>query len=174
MIRKKMRFFEKAIENIIFTSRWLLVPFYIGLVIALAGLMVQFVYKLYITIPHFMEMPQTEAILVSISMIDMSLTGNLIVMVIFAGYENFISKIDLAEAAERPVWMGAISFSDLKLKLMASIVAISAIHLLEAFMDLEKWSDRKLAWLIGIHVTFMISALMLTWMDMLSSSKKSK
>ena len=98
-------------------------------------------------------------------MIDMSLTGNLVVMVIFSGYENFVSKIDLSESAERPDWMGSITFSDLKLKLMASIVAISAIHVLEAFMDLEHWTSEKLAWLVGIHMIFMLSALMMAWME---------
>ena len=165
MVRNKLAPLEKLVEKIMFTSRWLLVPFYIGLVFALIGLTVLFTIKLFNTIPHMMTMSQTEAILITVAMIDMSLTGNLVVMVIFAGYENFISKIDLSENAERPDWMGTITFSDMKLKLMASIVAISAIHVLEAFMDLDKWSNEKLAWLIGIHMVFMVSALMMAWME---------
>ncbi|MCX8501952.1 MAG: TIGR00645 family protein [Alphaproteobacteria bacterium] len=165
MIRKKLAPIEKVLEKTVFVSRWLLVPFYLGLVLALFGLVVQFAIKLYGTIPHILDMGQTEAILVTVAMIDMSLTGNLVVMVIFAGYENFVSKIDLGESAARPDWMGTITFSDMKLKLMASIVAISAIHVLEAFMDLDRWGTEKLAWLVGIHMVFIVSALLMAWME---------
>lgn len=171
MLRKKLAPLERSIEFIIFTSRWLLVPFYLGLAVALVIMVVKFVDLLIGNIPHIAEMDQTHVILMAVAMIDMSLTGNLLVMVIFAGYENFISKIDLHEEAERPDWMGTISFSDLKLKLMASIVAISAIHLLEAFMAIEKYSNEKLGWLVGIHMTFVVSALLLAWVDKFSHSE---
>ncbi len=86
-------------------------------------------------------------------------------MVIFAGYESFVSRLDVDGHQDRLGWMGQIGFGDLKLKLMASIVAISAIHLLEAFMNADNMTDRKLGWLVGIHMAFVTSGVLLALMD---------
>jgi uncharacterized protein (TIGR00645 family) len=103
-----------------------------------------------------------------LGLIDLSLMGSLIVMVMFAGYENFVSKLDIEDHSDKPSWMGHVDFSDLKIKLMASIVAISAIHVLESFMNVEHLADRELAWSVGIHMSFVLSALLLAVMDRLS------
>jgi uncharacterized protein (TIGR00645 family) len=103
-----------------------------------------------------------------LSLIDLSLMGNLLLMVIFAGYENFVSRLDLHSHDDRPQWMGHVGFGDLKLKLMTSIVAISAIQVLEAFMNISHVSDRDLAWSVGLHVAFIVSAVLLAVMDRLS------
>ena len=121
-----------------------------------------------------MDARDTDIILGILTLIDLSLAGNLLLIVIFSGYENFISKIDHVDEAHRPDWMGNVDFGGLKLKLLASIVAISAIHLLKAFMDVSKYSDRDLMWLTIVHAVFVGSGVLLAWSDKLSYSKKNQ
>lgn len=164
---------ERGLELWIFRSRWLLAPFYLGLVIALAGLLVVFAGEVVHQLAGVPAMRPEDAILMALSFIDLSLTANLLLIVIFSGYENFVSKIDTGEDEDRPSWMGAVDFSGLKMKLIASIVAISAIALLRAFMRLTEgqggFDDRTLAWLVGIHLTFVVSGVLLALMDLLAS-----
>lgn len=163
--------FERSLELWIFRSRWLLAPFYVGLIVALGALLVVFANEALHELSGLMSMKPEGAILMVLSLIDLSLAANLLLIVIFSGYENFVSKIDTGADEDRPSWMGAVDFSGLKLKLIASIVAISAIALLRAFMKLaegEGPDDRTLAWLVGIHVTFVISGVLLALMDWLS------
>jgi uncharacterized protein (TIGR00645 family) len=113
-------------------------------------------------------MKPEDAILMALSLIDLSLAGNLLLIVIFSGYENFVSKIDTASHDERPEWMGTVDFSGLKMKLIASIVAISAIALLRSFLQLgegQAVDERELMWLVIIHITFVVSGVMLALMD---------
>lgn len=135
---------EKAIERGLFASRWLMAPFYVGLVVGLLVLLVKFGQELLHFIENVLHATESQVILGILSLIDLSLTANLVLLVVFSGYENFVSRMDLADHSERPEWMGKIDFSGLKLKLIASIVAISAIQLLKAFMDLGSASDRDL------------------------------
>jgi len=165
-----MRKAEHALERVIFGSRWLLAPFYLGLIVCLAVLLVKFVQELVHIVPGVLTMRETDVILAVLTMVDLSLAGNLLLMVIFAGYENFVSRIDVADEKDRPEWMGKVDYSGLKLKLVASIVAISAIHLLKSFMDVNEKSDRELAWLVGIHMAFVVSGVLLAWMDKLTAS----
>lgn len=163
---------EQFLELWIFRSRWLLAPFYVGLIIALGALLWVFAAETWRELSHVMTMSPEDAILMALSLIDLSLAANLLLIVIFSGYENFVSKIDTGEDQDRPSWMGAVDFSDLKLKLIASIVAISAIALLRAFMKLSEgdgMNDRTLAWLVGIHVTFVVSGAVLALMDWITS-----
>ncbi|WP_374574572.1 TIGR00645 family protein [Phenylobacterium sp.] len=162
---------ERWLEDGLFRSRWLMAPFYVGLVIALAGLVVVFANEAWHEFVHLTSMSPEEAILMVLSLIDLSLAGNLLLIVIFSGYENFVSKIDTGDDEDRPGWMGTVDFSGLKMKLIASIVAISAIALLKAFMKLAEGadiSDRTLMWLVIIHVTFVVSGVFLALMDWLS------
>ena len=160
---------EKAMERGIFASRWILAPFYVGLIAALAVLLIKFVQELFHFAPHVLEATESEVILGVLTLIDFSLAGNLLLMVIFAGYENFVSKIDVHEHVDRPSWMGMVDFSGLKLKLIASIVAISGIHLLKAFMNIHAIDKDELMWLIITHATFVTSGVLLAWMDLLVS-----
>ncbi len=121
-------------------------------------------------IPHVWEASESEVILQVLGLIDFTLTGSLVVIVIFSGYENFVSRIDQSEHRDWPEWMGKIDFIGLKLKLMSSIVAISAIQLLRAFMSLKEQSDRDLAWYCGIHLVFVVSALLLALTDRFSGA----
>lgn len=162
---------ERWLETGLFNARWLMAPFYVGLVFALAGLVVVFFNEAVHEFSHIHTMSPEEAILMVLSLIDLSLAGNLLLIVIFSGYENFVSKIDTANHEDRPGWMGTVDFSGLKMKLIASIVAISAIALLRAFMRLsegEAIEDRALMWLVVIHVTFVVSGVLLALMDWLA------
>ena len=160
------------LEISLFRSRWLMAPFYVGLVVALAALLVVFVAEAWRELSHLMSMSPEDAILMVLSLIDLSLAGNLLLIVVFSGYENFVSKINTGDDEDRPSWMGTVDFSGLKMKLMASIAAISAIALLKAFMELAEGQavdDRHLAWLVGIHITFVVSGVLLALMDWLAS-----
>jgi uncharacterized protein (TIGR00645 family) len=164
--------FERWLETGLFRARWLMAPFYVGLVAALAVLIIVFFREAWVEFSHVMTMSPEGAILMVLSLIDLSLAGNLLLIVIFSGYENFVSKIDTGDHEDRPSWMGTVDFSGLKMKLIASIVAISAIALLKDFMKLaegEAIEDRHLAWLVGIHVTFVASGVLLALMDYVTS-----
>ena len=142
--------------------------FYFGLIVGLACLVIVFVNEAIHEFSGVLTMSPADAILMVLSLIDLSLAGNLLMIVVFSGYENFVSKIDTGGDEDRPSWMGTVDFSGLKMKLIASIVAISAIALLRAFMKLsegEAIPDRTLAWLVGIHLTFVVSGVILAAMD---------
>lgn len=168
-----VKVFESAIETVLFNSRWLLAPFYIGLIAALVMLLISFVRQLVAAVPRAMSMGTEDVILAVLSLIDMSLAANLVLIVIFSGYENFVSKINTGDSEDRPSWMGTLDFSGLKMKLIGSIVAISAISLLRAFMDVTRpnavLDNAKLAWLVGLHLTFIISGVLFALMDWLAS-----
>jgi uncharacterized protein (TIGR00645 family) len=162
---------ERTLEFGLFNARWLMAPFYIGLVLALAALLVVFVNELLHELPHVFTMKAEDGILMALSLIDLSLAGNLLLIVIFSGYENFVSKIDTG-SHDRPSWMGTVDFQGLKMKLIASIVAISAIALLRAFMQLAEEGPLeavKLSWMVGIHLTFCVSGVLMAIMDWLGS-----
>jgi len=163
---------ERTLENGLFLSRWLMAPFYVGLVIALGMLLVVFVEELVHAVPGVMGAGAETMILTVLTLIDLSLAGNLVLIVIFSGYENFVSKIDTGDDEDRPGWMGTVDFSGLKMKLIASIVAISAIALLKAFMKLaqgEAVEQTTLIWLVSLHLTFIISGVLLALMDWIAS-----
>ena len=163
---------EHLLEHALFRARWLLAPFYVGLVLALAAVLVVFGNELIHQLSGLLVMTPAKAILMALSLIDLSLTGNLLLIVIFSGYENFVSKIHAGEDEDRPSWMGTVDFSGLKMKLIASIVAISAIALLRAFMEVAEGDavdERRLHWLVMIHLIFVVSGVLLATMDFVAS-----
>jgi uncharacterized protein (TIGR00645 family) len=162
---------ERALEQGLFLSRWLMAPFYIGMVIALLALLAVFVEELVHELPGILTMKPEDAILLALSLIDLSLAGNLLLIVMFAGYENFVSRIEI-DAEDRPDWMGKVNFSGLKMKLSASIVAISGIALLRAFMELGEGAHvdhSQLMWMAAIHLVFVVSGVLLALMDWLNT-----
>ena len=166
---------EDTLEGMIFSSRWLLAPFYVGLVGAVILLLVKFVQEFTYMVPHLLDSTEGEAILAILTLVDMSLVANLLLIIILSGYENFVSKIDAAGHEDKPDWMGKMDFSSLKLKLIASIVAISAIELLKAFINMDKVLDeRVLKWKVGIHITLVISGVLFAVMDRLSDPKSNQ
>ena len=165
-----MRNIELVIEAIIFQWRWVLAPFYIGLAFCLLLLLYHFgvqIFEFVVKIPHASE---TDVILGLLSLIDVVFTGNLVLIVVMSGYENFVSRIEASDH-DRPDWMTKVDFGGLKHKLMTSIVAISAIQLLRAFMNIDQYDNTKLAWLAGIHIVFLISMLVVALADRLSDDR---
>ena len=156
---------EKIFETLIFASRWLLAPFYLGLAVSLVVLLIKFAGELLHIASHAFTSTESEVILGVLALVDLTLTGSLLIIVIFSGYENFVSKIDHSGHRDWPEWMGTIDFSGLKLKLLSSIVAISAIQLLKQFMSLKTVSDRDIFWLVVIHVVFVVSGVLLALSD---------
>ena len=157
--------FRQAIERIIFGSRWLLVPLYVALALSLLELLVQGAVKLYSAAIEFWSLGEEGVLLSVLAVVDLTLTASLVVIVIISGYTNFVTPVEMRPGDLRPHWVAEIDFGELKLKLMASIVAISAIKLLEGFMDVSHTSDRELYWLAGIHLTFVVSAALLALAD---------
>ena len=157
-----------VIDRVIFASRWLLVPLYLALVLSLVELLVQGAMKLYSAASHFADLGDEGVLLSVLSIVDLTLTASLVIIVVISGYTNFVSPVEMHDNDARPHWIGEIDFSELKLKLMASIVAISGIKLLEGFMEVSTLSDRELYWLAGIHLTFVVSTLFLALADWFS------
>jgi uncharacterized protein (TIGR00645 family) len=156
---------EKAVESFLFASRWILAPFYIGLALAMIVLLVKFIGEFIHVAQVAIKATEAEMILGILSLVDLALTGSLLVIVVFSGYENFVSRFDHSHHRDWPVWMGTIDFTALKLKLLSSIVAISAVQLLKQFMDLTKVTDREIFWYVVIHLTFVGSSVLLALSD---------
>lgn len=157
---------ERALEQVLFRSRWLMAPFYVGLVVALLVLLFKFGHELLHFVTHAVAATESDIILGVLTLVDLTFTGNLVLIVIFSGYENFVSKIDPNGHPDWPEWMTQVDFAGLKQKLLASIVAISAIALLKAFMNLKPDADPSyLTWLVIIHVVFVGSSLVLALSD---------
>ena len=166
---------ERGFESLIFNSRWLMAPFYLGLVVSLAVLLLKFCMMLWEFILHAPGAKESDIILGVLSLIDVSLTGNLILIVVFSGYENFVSRIDPGGHPDWPEWMTKVDFAGLKQKLLASIVAISAIQVLKAFMNIDAAFDaQRLGWLVGVHLVFVVSTLVLALSDRWGGDHKSE
>lgn len=164
---------EHAIEYGLFASRWIMAPFYVGLSLSLFLLLYGFILEFihfYALLPN---VSQNDIILGVLSLIDLSLAGNLVLIVIFSGYENFVSKIDIGnDAVDKFDWRGEVDFSALKLKLIASIVAISGIHLLQVFMNINTYTEKELYWMVVLHVVFILSGVLMAVMDYITVSTK--
>ncbi len=173
MAEQKVQF-EATLERWLVASRWLLAPFFIGLALAIIVLLIKFVQEFVHLVTHALALTEAEAILAILSLVDIALTGALVMIVIFSGYENFVSRIDHTTDRNWPEWMGSIDFTALKIKLLGSIVAISAIQLLKQFMAVKTAPDRDLMWYVGIHLVFVVSSVLLALSDRISGDIKSK
>ena len=159
---------ERKFENLLYASRWLLAPIYFGLSLALLALGIKFFQEVLHVLPAVLELKETDLVLIVLSLVDIALVGGLIVMVMLSGYENFVSAIDIKEGDEKLDWLGKLDAGSLKQKVAASIVAISSIHLLKAFMNATQIDNDKLMWYVIIHMTFVISAMGMAWVDRLN------
>ena len=177
-MNKKSKFrenLENTLESSMFASRWFMAPVYVVLSLSLAIIMLKVIQEFMHNIPLMINMDIRNLLLFVLHIVDLALIGNLVLMILFAGYENFVSKIGAAEGSEdKPSWMGKVDFSGLKLKLIGSIVAISGINLLEAFMSLKDHTDREIKWQIIIHIVFVSSGVLLALMDYIASKTNSK
>lgn len=167
---------ELTLEKTIFSSRWILAPFYLGLVLGIILLLVKFVQKLWYMIAEVLISSEADVIVGILVLVDIALVASLLLIIIFSGYEIFVSKIDTGDHADRPAWMGKIDFSGLKLKVIGAIVAISVIDLLKSFMNI---SDKitevdadTLMWKVIIHMTFVFSGLLFAIMDKIIGDTK--
>ena len=156
---------EHAIEHVMFASRWLLAPFYLDLAVSILVLLIKFLEELWHIAAHAFSATESEIILGVLALVDLTLTGSLLIIVMFSGYENFVSRMNHSRHRDWPAWMGTIDFTALKLKLLSSIVAISAIQLLKQFMAVKTVSDRELFWYVVIHVVFVVSSVLLALSD---------
>ncbi len=159
---------ESIAERTLYASRWLLAPIYLGLSLGLLILGIKFFQEVIHVLPLVFSIKEADIVLIILSLIDISLVGGLIVMVMLSGYENFVSTIDLDEGSEKLSWLGKMDAGSLKQKVAASIVAISSIHLLKAFMNAESITNDKLMWYVIIHLTFVVSAIGMAYVDRLN------
>lgn len=169
-----MKKIESLLEKTIFASRWILAPFYLGLSLSLLVLLYEFIHEIidFIKIVHSTDI--AGVLLFILSLVDISLAGNLLIIVIFSGYENFVSKIDIKNHEDKPDWMGHVDFTDLKIKLISSIVAISGIHLLKIFMNLNNYDKEKIILYVVVHLSFVVSGVLLALMDFIMSKSVRK
>lgn len=166
---------ENLLEILLFGGRWLLAPLYLGLLSTLIAIIYRFAIELYDLFKIMTKADLHELTLNILSLLDTVLLANLILIVIFAGYENFVSKINIAEDSEdRPTWMGTVDYSGLKIKLIGSLVAISVIELLRDFMQTSDFSSHREIWRVTIHMTFVISGVLFALMDMLAGKHEAQ
>ncbi|MFM7275834.1 MAG: TIGR00645 family protein [Gammaproteobacteria bacterium] len=163
---------EKLIESTMYRARWLLAPIYLGLSFALIALGLKFFQEVWHLMWQVLTIKEAELILVVLTLIDLAMVGGLLVMVMMSGYENFVSTLNVADDEEKLSWLGTMDSSSLKMKVAASIVAISSIHLLKVFMNAEKTENDKILWYTVLHMTFVISAFAMGYLDKLSKHEK--
>jgi uncharacterized protein (TIGR00645 family) len=162
---------EAVLESWVFRSRWLLAPFFVGLILAIIALLLKFVKQLAALAVDMFTLTNEEMIVSILTLVDSALIAALLLIIGFSGYENFVSKIGTGEHEDRPAWMGRVGFSDLKIKLMGAIVAISAVELLKAFINVGQYTREELAWKVGIHVTFVVSGVLFAITDRITEGK---
>jgi uncharacterized protein (TIGR00645 family) len=163
---------EQFIERLIYASRWLLAPLYLGMSLILLALLVKFFQEIYHFIPLIFNIDEAQLILKLLTFIDLTLVANLTIIIMFSGYDNFVSRLDIAENTEKLSWLGTHDYGSLKMKVAASIVAISSIHLLKIFMDIEHIGNDKIIWYVVIHLTFVLSAFLMGYLNKISNEKK--
>jgi len=156
---------ERFTERLMYASRWILAPIYLGLSLALLALGIKFFQEIFHVLPIIFQMAEADLVLVVLSLIDLALVGGLIVMVMLSSYESFVSRLDLGDNTEKLGWLGKMDYSSLKNKVASSIVAISSIHLLKIFMDTKNVPNDKLMWYVLIHLTFVVSAFGMGYLD---------
>ena len=163
---------EAAIEKLLYSARWILAPLYLGLSLALTLLTLKFFQEALHFFPLIFSTKEADLVMVVLSLVDLSLVGGLVVMVMLSGYENFVSSIDIEEGDEKLSWLGKLDAGSLKQKVAASIIAISSIHLLKKFMNASEIENDKLMWYVIIHLTFVVSAIGMAWVDRMNKSLK--
>ncbi len=160
---------EHALESILFSSRWILAPFFLGLVLAIFLLLAKFLAVLFGLFAHAWVLSGSQILVGVLTLVDVTLMANLLVIIVLAGYESSVSRMDHADHKDRLVWMGQVGFSDLKLKVIGSIVAISAIELLRLFLSMETVNVQLLTWKLAIHAAFVLSGVLFALMDKLAT-----
>ncbi|MDD2738265.1 MAG: TIGR00645 family protein [Methylomonas lenta] len=159
---------EHFIERVMYASRWIMAPVFLGMSLILLVLAIKFFQELYHFIPHILEVDESQVILKLLTFIDLTLVGSLTLIVMFSGYENFVSRLDIGSEAEKLDWLGTHDYGSLKMKVATSIVAISSIRLLKVFMEVENTDNDKMLWFVVIHLTLVLSAFIMGYLDKIS------
>jgi uncharacterized protein (TIGR00645 family) len=163
---------ERNLEKILFASRWLLAPIYLGLSFAILAIAIKFFQEIFHLLPHIFEVKEADMVLTVLGLVDLALVASLLLMVMLSSYENFVSQIDIEEGKGGLDWLGKLDSGTLKIKVAASIVAISSIHLLRAFMNAQQIENDKLMWYTIMHMAFVFSALLLGILDKVVFGKR--
>lgn len=160
---------HQALGSLIFLSRWLQAPLYLGLIVAQGVYVYRFMVELWHIVQDAHAMKETAIMLGVLGLIDVVMIANLLIMVIIGGYETFVSRLNLAGHPDQPEWLSHVNAGILKVKLATALIGISSIHLLKTFIDVDKHSDKAIIWQVGIHLTFVASALILAWIERLTA-----
>ena len=163
---------ERNLEKVLFASRWLLAPIYLGLSLAILAIAIKFFQEIFHLLPHIFEVKEADMVLTVLGLVDLALVASLLVMVMLSSYENFVSQIDIEQGKAGLDWLGKLDSGTLKIKVAASIVAISSIHLLRAFMNAQQIPNDKLMWYTIMHMAFVLSALLLGILDKVVFGKR--
>ncbi len=163
---------EATFESIVFASRWIQAPLYGGLIVAELLYAYKFLLELWEMVLHINKMDETVFMLGVLGLIDVTMVANLLTMVIIGGYATFVSKLDLEQHPDRPDWLTHVDPGTIKIKLAASLIGISSIHLLKGFVDVANENPEHLKWKIFIHMTFLASAILLAWTDKIMQKDK--
>ncbi len=165
------RIVERVVERILFSSRWLLVPLYFGLALLLIAFSVHLVRELLEIAFTAFTSRDVDLIAATLTLLDLTLMAGLVIMVMLSGYENFVSKLNVAEAVHDAAWLDKLDFGSLKVRILVSIVIISAVELLKVMMDISEYPGGRVMWMVAIHLTLVASAIALAWLDRLTLSK---
>jgi uncharacterized protein (TIGR00645 family) len=163
---------EHGFEMLVFASRWVQAPLYGGLIVAECLYAYKFLTELWEMVHDIRELPETVFMLGVLSLIDITMVANLLTMVIIGGYATFVSKIELEGHRDKPDWLSHVDPGTIKVKLAASLIGISSIHLLKAFVNVANVSPEHIKWQIFIHMTFLASAILLAWTDKLMQKER--
>jgi len=163
---------EAFFESVIFASRWIQAPLYAGLIVAELLYAYKFLHELWEMVTHINRMEETVFMLGVLGLIDVTMVANLLTMVVIGGYATFVSKLDLEHHPDRPDWLTHVDPGTIKIKLAASLIGISSIHLLKGFVDVANENPEHLKWKIFIHMTFLASAILLAWTDKIMQKDK--
>ena len=165
---------RRSVGRMMFTARWIMAPIYFGLLIALVLIVVKFVQKLVEAVPDYLALSSNDAIFLVLTLVDMSLVANLVVIVIFAGWENFVGRMLASQGDEKPSWLGGMDFATVKLRLIGSIVAIAAIQILETFVHMDEVKPQEAGWQLGIMLGVGAAGVLLALADRLSAAHERK
>jgi uncharacterized protein (TIGR00645 family) len=163
---------EKAFEAVVFASRWIQAPLYGGLIIAELLYAYKFLIELWEMAIHIQQLEETKFMLGVLGLVDVTMVANLLTMVVIGGYATFVSKLDLETHPDRPDWLTHVDPGTIKIKLAASLIGISSIHLLKSFVDIANENPDHVKWKIFIHMTFLGSAILLAWTEKIMQKEK--
>jgi uncharacterized protein (TIGR00645 family) len=156
---------ERLVERTLVAARWLLAPLYLGLALLLVLFIVQFFQDLWHASLGVLEASKAQLIIEALGMVDLALVASLIVMVMLSSYANYLSRLDIERVSAQLIWLAKLDAGSIKVKVAVAIVVISAIDLLQAFLEIEDIANDKLLWRVIVHLTFVTSALALAWLD---------